>query len=161
MTISEVASDIGISHAAVYKYFKNKKEPLTSIAQSWLDEVSRSLFPFEHSGYESISEIAHAWLWELSSSKKASYDNAPEMFALYTHYIEQNAELSQAHINELAESYAAATGLANTQEDFAMLQVFTPFFDPHYAPSWGEDFQERFEAVWQIVAPYYKQKDAR
>jgi AcrR family transcriptional regulator len=156
VTILEVASEIGISHAAIYKYFKNKQELLASIAQTWLDETSASLFSFDTTKYTTKAEIAHAWLWELARSKKEAHENHPQMFELYTKYIEQDPKLSKSHTVELAKSYAEATGSVTPEEDFAALQAFMPFTDPHYAPTWDEHFQERFEAVWRIVAPYFE-----
>lgn len=158
VTLSEVALEIGITHAAIYKYFKNKEALLTTIAQTWLDEVSVNLFPFDTTGYTRIADIAHDWLWELARGKKEAYERHPEMFALYTKYIEENPALSQAHIKELGQSYAAATGSQTPDEDFATFQAFMPFSDPHYAPDWDEHFQARFEAVWRLVKPYFETK---
>lgn len=159
ISISEVAAEIGITHAAIYKYFKNKNELLQHLAEIWLDETSQTMFPFDKGDLTNLSDLAHAWLWELARSKKAYYDENPVKFKLYTDFIGQNENLTQKHTSDLMASYAETTGNTDFVEDFAAYQAFIPFIDPHYANTWDEQFQVRFEAVWSLVKPYFDEKD--
>lgn len=151
VSIADVGKSLGVSHAAIYKHFKNKQDLWTSLALQWLDKVLIDIFPFKIKGNPSQRTIAHDWLWNFSKGKMDAYFEDPEMFKLYTEYIDANPEVLATHISNLIESFKTATNFRNTKEVAAILQAFAVFNTPSFASTWGEQSQAEFETVWDLV----------
>lgn len=154
LSLSEVGQALGVSHAALYKYFSSKKALWSQLALDWLENQLSDLFSYQALAGQSVKETAHDWLWLLASRKKDAKIADPRMFALYTTYIGNDAELYRAHNLALGESFMAATGKSAAFTE-GILLAFMYFSAPAYAERWNENFQEEFEKVWQIVAPAF------
>ena len=145
VTVLEVAAQLDITHQAAYKHFKSKKQLMESLALLWLDEILEPVFHFQGS-------TVHGWLWTLACCKKQAYEQEPEMFTLYTHYISTNAELEELHNQHLVQSLIAVTTSEKYAEYDALIRAFLFFQHPAFASQWDETFQEKFERCWSIMA---------
>ena len=154
VNLSKVGQELGTSHAAIYKYFTGKEELWTALALSWLDNELIKLFPFNTTNYSSEKEIIHDWLWILSESKYQSYHREPEMFKLYTTYIDGNPSVLARHMTDLFSSLKKASRLEDESTLKALLIAFAYFSSPAFAESWSQiNFKREFEAVWKLVEP--------
>ncbi|MDU4694520.1 MAG: TetR/AcrR family transcriptional regulator [Paenibacillus sp.] len=152
VNLSKVGSELGTTHAAIYKYFSGKEELWTELALSWLDHELARLFPFDTGMYSSKKEIVHEWLWVLSQSKYEAYVREPEMFKLYTTYIDQNPATLVRHIGDLLRSLKAASGIEDMGRLQAILLAFSYFSSPAHADNWSRmDFKAEFEGVWKLI----------
>lgn len=152
VTLSQIGKELGTSHAAIYKYFTGKEELWTSLSLSWLDNELTRLFPFDTENYSSTKEIVHDWLWSLSESKYKAYQREPEMFKLYTTYIEGNPSVLARHITDLLGSLKEASKIEDKHKLKAILTAFSYFSAPSFAEIWPHiDFKTEFEAVWRLV----------
>lgn len=154
VNLSKVASELGTTHAAIYKYFTGKEELWTALASSWLNHELVILFPFETENYSSTKEIVHDWLWSLSETKYQSYSREPEMFKLYTTYIDGNPIVWAQHIEDLVESLKAASKIEDNGLLHALLLAFSWFSAPAFAEKWllnDIDIKREFEGVWKLV----------
>lgn len=153
VTLSAVGAVLGISHAALYKHFKNKEDLWTSLALSWLDTILNSLFPFDTRGYTTKTAILHDWLWTLTKQKMFAKQSDNDMFELYTTYIDQNPTALQTHVNELNNSLQQAIGPISPDTMTAIMNAFLTFSAPAYSNTWGPQTQSQFENVWQLMEP--------
>ncbi|GAA0378362.1 TetR/AcrR family transcriptional regulator [Bacillus horti] len=152
VNLSKVGSELGTTHAAIYKYFSGKEELWTELALSWLDHELAGLFPFNTEKYSSKKDIVHDWLWVLSQSKYEAYVREPEMFKLYTAYIDRNPAVLVRHIGDLIGSLKAASGIEDDGRLYAFLMAFSYFSAPAYADNWLRmDFKAEFESVWKLI----------
>ncbi|WP_179218604.1 TetR/AcrR family transcriptional regulator [Saccharibacillus sp. O23] len=152
VNLSKVSTALGTTHAAIYRYFSSKEELWTELALSWLDHELAGLFPFDTEKYSTKKDIVHAWLWVLSKSKYDAYVREPEMFKLYTAYIDRNPVVVARHIGDLLDSLKAASGIEDVGRLYAVLMAFSYFSAPAYAENWlSMDFKAQFEAVWQLI----------
>ncbi|PWG00414.1 TetR/AcrR family transcriptional regulator [Levilactobacillus bambusae] len=156
VTLADVGEALGTSRAALYKHFKNKQDLWTSLSLYWLDQVLAVIFPFDTSGYSSQADIAHDWLWALANAKIQTNQNDPQMFKLYTDYIDGNPEVLAIHLQDLTSSLAAALKTDDLIHVQALLQAFTYFTTPAFATDWGEHTRDQFEAIWQLIAPSFE-----
>lgn len=152
-SLSQIAKELGVSHAALYKYFADKEDLWTSLAYGWLSEILVEVFHFNPSGYDSKMMILHDWLWSLTTNKKKAYDNNKKMFKLYTTYIDNNPVVLAKHIQELTEKASEILQYPNNAELSAVLEAFAVFSAPSFSNTWDIHLQERFEAVWNIMTP--------
>ncbi|WP_082865811.1 TetR/AcrR family transcriptional regulator [Paenibacillus crassostreae] len=152
VNLSKVGSELGTTHAAIYKYFSGKEELWTELSLSWLDHELARLFPFDTDKYSSKKEIVHEWLWVLSQSKYEAYESKLEMFKLYTAYIDRNPAALTRHIGDLVGSLKEASGIEDIGRLSAILLAFSYFSAPAYADNWKYmDFKSEFEAVWKLI----------
>ncbi|MGG1615311.1 TetR/AcrR family transcriptional regulator [Paenibacillus sp. NRS-1781] len=152
VNLSKVSAELGTTHAAIYKYFSGKEELWTELALSWLDHELARLFPFDTDKCSSKKDIVHEWLWILSQSKYEAYVREPEMFKLYTAYIDRNPAVLIRHIGDLMDSLKAASGIEDVRRLYAILMAFSYFSAPAYADNWMHmDFKGEFEAVWKLI----------
>ncbi|GAB6092877.1 TetR/AcrR family transcriptional regulator [Furfurilactobacillus curtus] len=157
VTLAAVGATLGVSHAALYKHFSNKQDLWTSLALRWLNQALQRLFPFDTSDQTDKLTIAHDWLWALTVDKMAAYHDDPRMFTVYTTYIDDNPKALTIHITDLAQSLAAALSTDKLTVVDAVLQAFSMFSAPAFAPSWGSATKAQFEGVWTLVAPGLKE----
>jgi AcrR family transcriptional regulator len=164
VTLSQVGDQLNISHAALYKHFKNKKDLWTTLALKWLDGILSELFPFEDDDNISKTQKVHDWFWILASRKKQAYLNDPDMFKLYTEYIDQNPDVLKIHLDDLYNSLSATIDYHDHQDVVSLIQAFTTFSAPSYAPTWDKDMQNNFENLWNLLQPgvekMFQKKDA-
>lgn len=153
VNLSRVATRLGTTHAALYKYFSGKEELWTELALSWLDHQLAALFPFVPRPGSSRRDIVHDWMWTLSRTKYEVFVREPEMFKLYTTYIDQNPLVAARHVADLMGSLRAVSGIEEGRLR-ALLIGFSYFSAPAYAEQWlSMDFPGEFEAVWALIAP--------
>ncbi len=152
-TLTQVAEHLGVSHAALYKYFKNKEDLWTTVATNWLNRVLISVFQFNPKGYTSKIDILHDWLWGIIRCKKQSFDSNKRMFTLYTTYISENTVLEEKHIKELLEKMSSL--LCHPEKDnlLIILEIFAVFLSPTFAKTWDNNLQVRFEMTWEFIQP--------
>lgn len=153
VTLSQVGKQLGISHAALYKHFKNKQDLWTSLAMNWLDDVLVEIFPFKVTSEMTQSEIAHDWLWALAKGKMRAHAENPQMFELYTDYIDNDEHVLMLHTQDLIRSLQSALGTTDTVHVAALIQAFTVFSAPGFANFWNEDSRSQFEAIWELMQP--------
>ncbi|GFH39890.1 TetR/AcrR family transcriptional regulator [Lactococcus insecticola] len=153
VTLSSLAKELGTSHAALYKYFKNKKELWGALAIRWLDEILTDIFEFQPDHYDNQLELIHDWLWAFANSKRKSYIANTEMFALYTAYVDEDAVLLARHINDLITNLTTVSTLsADTAQN--LITTFAWFTTPTFAPAWiTEDFTGKFDSMWAFIRP--------
>lgn len=149
-TLSDIAKKLGVTHAAIYKHYKNKEDLLQKLALKWLDNTSKDLFEWTPSKDTDAETALHDWLWLLSNTKKNLYHNDEKMFRLYTEYIETNDTLIKNHLNHLAEKVEEISGWKD--QGMAVITAFTYFHNPCFSKKWDHsNYQELFEEVWSIV----------
>lgn len=152
VNLSKVGAELGTSHAAIYNYFSGKEALWTELALAWLDHELARIFPFDTDNYASKKDIVHDWLWVLSQSKYEAYAREPEMFKLYTAYIDRNPAVLARHVGDLLNSLMAASGIKDAGRLRAILLAFSYFSAPAYADSWAHmDFKAEFESVWALI----------
>lgn len=152
-SLSQVAKELGVSHAALYKYFADKEELWTSLAFGWLNKELEAVFQFDPRPYDSKVKLLHDWLWTLTSSKKNAYDANQKMFKLYTTYIDDNPIVLAEHLHELTEKISELLQHPERTDINAILEAFAVFSAPSFAHSWDSHLQDRFENVWNLLVP--------
>ncbi|ECL8005622.1 TetR/AcrR family transcriptional regulator [Listeria innocua] len=149
-TLYDIAGNLNVTHAALYKHYRNKEDLFQKLALRWLEETSREIFAWTKENDASPDDALHDWLWLLADTKKKLYKTDRKMFLLYTDYIEQKEELVKNHIEHLAQKAEKISGRVNQGD--AIITAFIYFHNPYFASRWEKaGYAELFERVWQIV----------
>ncbi|EDO1165769.1 TetR family transcriptional regulator [Listeria innocua] len=149
-TLYDIAGNLNVTHAALYKHYRNKEDLFQKLALRWLEETSREIFAWTKEKDASPDDALHDWLWLLADTKKTLYKTDRKMFLLYTDYIEQKEELVKNHIEHLAQKAEEVSGRVNQGD--AIITAFIYFHNPYFASRWEKaGYAELFERVWQVV----------
>lgn len=150
-TLSDIAKELGVTHAAFYKHYKNKEDLLQQLALRWLETTSKELLEWKTEKGTSSSVALHDWLWLLATTKKKLYHDDERMFRLYTDYLESNQILVKEHLEQLALKAESISGLKNSGH--AIITAFVYFHNPYFADRWDNElYKESFENVWELIA---------
>ena len=72
ITISQIASELGVTHAAIYKHFKNKQEVWEAVSTKWFDEIVMTKVT-SGSLIDTKIERIHLLLWSIINANKKDY----------------------------------------------------------------------------------------
>lgn len=149
-TLYDIAFQLDVSHAALYRHYKNKEDLFRKLALHWLDKTSGPLLTWPVPPDKSWLEALHDWLWLLATTKKYLYQHDQRMFKLYTNYIENNQELVREHVAHLAQKAEEVSGLYG--KGAAIVTAFTYFHNPHFAERWSQEgYEDLFESVFKLL----------
>jgi AcrR family transcriptional regulator len=138
--VVDVARALGISHAAVYRYFASKDELFDAVAERWLTAVSSPLKTIAvRQG--SAAKRLDAWLTQLFAIKRRKVTDDRELFESYRAIAEAAHDVVSAHIVELHQQVSAIIGDGIASKEFrvknadeaaaAVLDATARFHHPH------------------------------
>ncbi|GAA6113310.1 MAG: TetR/AcrR family transcriptional regulator [Apilactobacillus sp.] len=153
ITLNEIANELHITHAALYKYFRNKQELWEAVNAKWLEENVLLKINVDMTRTDRLS-LLHDWIKQFMDAKRNIYFANPKMFELSTMYIEHNPF---ALHNVLTLSYPSINqilGLDDPEfiEAENIMSAFAIFGLPDFAETWNDDFyDQRFENMWNLI----------
>lgn len=152
--VSDIAKRLGTSHAAIYKYFKNKDELFEALTRKWLLTAEAPVLDFATP--EPGIQAVHDWLFLLAQVKHANFRRDPKMFKLYTDNVERSSTLSSWLFTRLWTKAEAALGVNSPDlaTGRALVKAFTIFHNPALSFMWNDDtLAAEFAEVWALVEP--------
>jgi AcrR family transcriptional regulator len=105
-TVVDVAKSLGLSHAAVYKYFADKATLREAVAERWLARISKPLRKVVDSDAEPEAKL-RTWLQTLFTLKRKKVLDDPELFSTYHQLAEMSEGAVAHHVAELEAQVAA------------------------------------------------------
>lgn len=114
LTVLDVAKQLRMSHANVYRHFPSKSALRAAVVEAWLGAVTEPLAAIAAGDAPPPARLA-AWLAELAAIKRRKVLEDPEMFAGFHRVAEETPEVVAAHVAALEAQVAAilAAGLAD------------------------------------------------
>lgn len=82
LRLSDVARALGVSHAALYRYFADREAILDAISQRWLDGIDRQLAQIARKDSSPAARI-QAWFLALHELKRERVLSKPELYAAF------------------------------------------------------------------------------
>jgi len=159
ISLTDVAQELGITHNALYRHFKNKDDLWYSLAKYWLFENEQVLQHLIDDATTNALQTLNDWLTTLTSSKRETYAEHPALFDLYTDLVQNHPDLEQEHLLNLRQQILAIFNIQNAQDvqiehAQAILDVFVYFYDPRFKDFWQDaNIQKRQENISQLIAP--------
>ncbi|MFE6076690.1 TetR/AcrR family transcriptional regulator [Paenibacillus sp. NPDC057886] len=154
VTLSQIADELNITHAALYKHFKNKQELWAAVSKSWFNRMISEQIKLDMNNLINTQDLLHDWLWAFVNAKKRAYNENPQMFALNTQYVDSNPQVLR---DVLWDSYQIIDRLMHYHDPYleraeAILSAFAVFSLPSFKESWNlPDYQDRFERIWSLI----------
>ena len=152
VTLDQIAKTLGITHAALYKYFQNKQALWEAVAAAWFQR--EIIDRIQGEAAITPQNRLHNWLWAFVTAKKNAYHTNPQMFALNTRYIDNHPQalrqvLTPAYqiISQIMDYHDRHNERAET-----ILAAFTIFTLPNFKETWDDpDYAQRFERSWNLI----------
>ena len=99
-TVVDVARELGVSHASVYRHFSSKAELRDAVAADWLAEISGPLEKIAEGRGPARGRLRR-WLDQLVEAKQGRARTDPELFATYVEIAGNSRAVIDDHVNEL------------------------------------------------------------
>lgn len=153
ISMSQIAKQLNVTHAAIYKHFENKDALWLAVAQHWFDTNIINKINSQIDDAEAKSYL-HDWLWQFVNAKKTTFNENPLMFQLNTKYIDSNPDVLH---QVLLPSYKLLDQKMNYQDAHyqkieAIFSAFAVFALPNFSGTWNRpDYRSRFEDIWQLI----------
>lgn len=158
--LSDIAKELNISQQAVSKHFQSKDSLWSQLAENWLTQILTPVYVYESPAKATVERICHDWLWLLCSRKRTAYQDQPELFKLYSHYLLADRVRAEEELDRLIAQLSAVSGLTDLTKLQSLLTLMSAFHYPQFVSDWDEYFQENFENCWQQLAPFYEKINA-
>ncbi|MFT8323847.1 TetR/AcrR family transcriptional regulator [Oenococcus sicerae] len=159
VSLKAVSQQLGLTHAAIYRHFRDKDDLWFSLAQHWLLGTENHLAELLKTPAVSRIDQLHTWLNMLSQTKQDTNRDHPEVFRLYTDIVSDHEEIEKEHLQNLQQQLFGLFQITEPKEtDIARMQAildaFSFFYDPRYKKLWdNSQIRVRQENVWQLTAP--------
>lgn len=153
VTLGQIAQELGMTHAAIYKHFANKQALWEAVATAWFQRTIIDQIQVRPTG--TPTEQLHNWLWAFVNAKKLASNADPKMFALNTRYVDNNPAALRHVLTSAYQAVEAIMGYhdANYERAEAILSAFAVFALPAFKDTWNEpDYEARFNRLWQLIA---------
>lgn len=99
-TVVDVARELGVSHASVYRHFSSKAELRDAVAADWLAEISGPLEKIAEGRGSARGRLCR-WLNQLVEAKQGRARTDPELFATYVEIAGNSRAVIDDHVDEL------------------------------------------------------------
>ncbi|MDN6968119.1 TetR/AcrR family transcriptional regulator [Oenococcus sp. UCMA 17063] len=162
ISLTEIAKELGITHVALYRHFKNKDDLWFSLAKHWLITTENDLNKIATSPAANPVGQLHVWLTALTKAKQVTYQQHSALFSLYTDMVRTHPELEAQHLQVLQIQILSIFKIKQPNENDlaisqAVLDAFTFFYDPRYKEHWSNPkINIRQENMWQLISPAIK-----
>lgn len=154
ISLTQIADQLDVTHAAIYKHFKNKQALWEAVAAQWFQENIIAEVKIKNINAEDPKDELHEWLWQFVNAKKKVYHSDPQMFLLNTQYIDNNPAALNEVLIPAYQIIDQIMGYADPGYERAetLLAAFSTFTLPNFKDTWDQpDYQKRFEMLWQLV----------
>lgn len=100
--LTQIAQEIGVSHAALYAHFKDKTALLDAVSERWLIQIDESLESVCRKNIDPIEKI-QLWMITLHRAKIAKVLHDPELFKAFNISIAIEKPFAKRHMQIMNE----------------------------------------------------------
>ncbi|WP_410625545.1 TetR/AcrR family transcriptional regulator [Amycolatopsis sp. cmx-8-4] len=153
--VVDVARALGVSHAAVYRYFPSKAALQDAVTRRFLGRAAPVLTAIADSADPALERL-RAWLWHLFASKRAAAVSDPELFETYRSLLGNNSTAVVEHVAELVSHLTRIVADLDVERPEttarAVFEATTSFHHPAHSAEWSDpDADERFARVCDLL----------
>lgn len=160
-TVVDVARELGVSHASLYRHFPSKAALRQAVTRRWLERVVPDLERHVNAAGPASRRL-RGWLETLIAFKRTRAASDPELFANYLQLAAEARDVVTEHRAALAGQLRRIVEDGLQEGEFraedparaaqAILDATARFHDPAYAHTWSDPgIQAAFEGVWSLM----------
>ena len=159
--VVDVARELAVSHASVYRHFPSKAALRDAVAERWLLSISEAARRSRPRGRAGAARLRR-WLDVLIASKRSRALNDAELFATYARLAGEARAVIAAHVDTLVEQLARLIADGVERGEFvvddpeaaarAVFDATGRFHNPIHASEWTDrGIDAAFDDVWTLV----------
>lgn len=156
--LTDVAKELGVSHAALYAHFEDKSALLDAVSERWLLDIDRALEAVCRSD-EAPAEKIVTWMLTLHRAKVAKIQNDPELYksfdlqAIATKpYVQRHMAAMRAQLVSLAAAACSKRRLRDIDADAMASVLFESLMSFHHPRLVAQHIHEKREPLLRLVA---------
>jgi AcrR family transcriptional regulator len=121
--LTDIAKELGLSHAALYSHFKDKTALFNAVSEQWLLKIDESLEAVCREDKEPTEKI-YDWMLTLHRAKRTKVLHDPELYKAYDlsaagspAYVERHMTSMHRQLTQLVKEAAAKRRLKNADPE--------------------------------------------
>ncbi|PHK50104.1 TetR/AcrR family transcriptional regulator [Staphylococcus edaphicus] len=154
ISLSKIASALNITHAAIYKHFKDKQDLWIAVCADWFQTYIINNIDIKDDAYDDNQLWLHDYIWAFVNAKKNAYQSNQLMFELNTYYVEKNPFILQKVLKPCFIRIQQKMNYddSNLYKPEIILSAFSTFTLPMFKDTWSlPDYHLRFEMTWDLI----------
>ncbi|MBW0432515.1 TetR/AcrR family transcriptional regulator [Leptospira yasudae] len=114
LKLTDIARELNVSHAALYKFFSDKQSLLDEVSKRWLDRIDRELERISKQN-SPVETILTEWFTTLHTMKREKVLSDPRLFSAFNLSVEKTRPFVVSHLDHMAELLEGLvqTGISN------------------------------------------------
>lgn len=162
--LSDIAKDLGVTHAALYGHFADKAALFDAVSERWIDDIDRQLEEVcNDCGISNSLERITKWFLVLHRAKREKVQYDPEIFRAFNmsaqiekEFVQRHLALMDAHLTGMVQQ-AITDGLLKGDASTIVKILFTATIEFHFPTMVLERIGENREHLLeQILSTIYK-----
>ncbi|NUP05173.1 MAG: TetR/AcrR family transcriptional regulator [Polyangiaceae bacterium] len=156
--LTDVAKQLGVSHAALYLHFKDKTALLDAVSERWLVEIDESLDAICRKQGKEPTEKMLAWMLTLHRAKRAKVLHDPELYKSFDllanaqkPYVQQHMSTLMAQLVGLVREAIAARRLRGADPDKMAEILWEGMMAFHHPKLVAQHLDEKREPLLRLV----------
>ena len=105
LKLTQLANDLGISHAALYKHVSGREALLDLVSEKWLLEIDSRLKEISQEAIEAY-DLLLKWFGTYHQLKRGKVQKDPEIYKTFNLAVEKKKDFVQTHLDELNDQLA-------------------------------------------------------
>ena len=105
LKLTQLANDLGISHAALYKHVSGREALLDLVSEKWLLEIDCRLKEISQEAIEAY-DLLLKWFGTYHQLKRGKVQKDPEIYKTFNLAVEKKKDFVQTHLDELNDQLA-------------------------------------------------------
>lgn len=158
LKISDLADTLGVSHAAIYNYFRDKNTLLRAVAIYKLEEDEK-FFRNLSQHLQRDDSWLYRYLWMLAQKQREYCTDEPQLFKLTKYYYEHDSKFKimqddvwQRNLITLFKSYTSIEIGQLPTIISTIFSAFSIFYVPYFSLQWSSNYyQSRFDELYNLV----------
>jgi AcrR family transcriptional regulator len=155
--LTDVAKELGVSHAALYSHFKDKSALLDAVSERWLCQIDENLEEICRKSKDPIEKI-QSWIITLHRAKAAKVLNDPELYkafdlstSILKPFVKRHVESLHRQLLGLVKEVIAKRRLRESDPEMmvqTLLESLVSFYHPKLV---AQHIHEKREPILRLV----------
>lgn len=156
--LTEIAKQLGVSHAALYAHFEDKAALLDAVSERWLAEIDANLDAICKKPGKAPTEKLLAWMLALHRAKRDKVLNDPELYKSFDvvanakkPYVQRHMEVMRAQLIGLMQEAIAKRRLRKASPEAMAEIVWESMMAFHHPKLVAHHIDEKREPLLKSV----------
>ncbi len=156
--LTDIAKQLGVSHAALYQHFADKTALLDAVSANWLSEIDEDLAAICRKTAKEPTDKLRAWMLALHRAKLAKVLHDPELYKSFDllalaqkPYVQQHMQAMRAQLTELVREAIAKRRLRDAEPEKLAEIIWESMMAFHHPKLVAQHLHEKREPLLQHV----------